>query len=377
MISTLERRRAERFASLLAGSSDDRSDEHFEVPLAVSHALHRVPVNGDIDPAFRDRLRGRLVAVATVRPPAECRPEARVPISHRSAESQAPGWRRFRRLAVLGPVIVALMTVCGVVGASASATPGSLLYGIKRATESAQLALAGGDAARGQLQLGFAETRLGEAGQIRRDPAEVLSALAAMNSSIRQGSQLLTKAAIGDQDVQPLDRIDAFVTSQRPKLSSLLAVLAGRPSHAKAAESLALLDRLQVRADALRSAVRCAAPVRAPHDDLGPLPGTCVRPTNSSPAAAGAAGAVGGATGAGSALPAPSGSSPTGNGPSPSRSESPDPETAGLQLPAIPEVTGTIPLLGGHRSAADVRKAVDDVLGGVLGTLGVSPPKTP
>ncbi len=61
------------------------------------------------------------------------------------------------------------MAVSGISAASENASPGDALYGVKRSTERAQLAMAGSDVTRGQLSLDFAQTRLTEAAAMPGD----------------------------------------------------------------------------------------------------------------------------------------------------------------------------------------------------------------
>ena len=78
-----------------------------------------------------------------------------------------------RRPAARGAIVVGIaagtLALSGVSVASGEAIPGDALYGVKRSTERAQLALAGSDLTRGQLYLDFARTRLPEAHAVRAD----------------------------------------------------------------------------------------------------------------------------------------------------------------------------------------------------------------
>jgi hypothetical protein len=377
MITTiLDRDKAERFASLLDRAAAPTRSESLSPLLTVTRSLRQVPVNGDIDPEFRERLRGRLVAVATVRPPAAPEQRAAEPASGgRLRRARVP-----RRAGVLGSVLVALLGVCGVVTASSSAAPGSPLYGIKRATESAQLALASGDVARGRLQFGFARTRLDEAQQVHGDRTQLTDVLSAMDASTREGSQLLTGVAVGNQDRSPLVGVDGFLRSQRPDVLALLPTLTDPRSHQRAAQSLALLDRLQARLTALRSSLPCPTPVPLAADDLGPRLAACGH------------GPDGAAANAVTHGVRPGKSRPDAGTPSagPTSSASPEPMTGsgaggtglpglpGLPrlpgIPGLPGLPGTVPTPQSANSPPDVGSAVTGLLGRVLSTIGVSPP---
>lgn len=370
--TTLDRQRAERFAAILDGSPDRSGPELFTDLLEITDSLQRMPLDGDIDPVFRDRLRGRLLAVAAVQPvPAQRTPstdeadEADAPTSHRARRRAARDTSRGpvpRRVVVLVGIIVSMLTTAGVVAASTTAVPGSPLYGVKRAAESAQLALAGGDVAKGRLNLGFARTRAGEAQRVHSDAARLIGTLDAMDSATRRGARLLTTAAITDQDRAPLDAVDRFLSAQRPDVVALVPGLTDSKAHARALQSLALLDRLHARAAALRSTLPCPAPDLTVSDDLGPRPGACGA-TNPSRGGSGAPGASGGASGAPGVAPSP------GNG------------LPGLpRVPGLPGTTVSTPagvIPPGQPPPADVGSVVTGVLGQVLGAIGVSPPPLP
>ncbi|MEP6696267.1 MAG: DUF5667 domain-containing protein [Pseudonocardiales bacterium] len=355
---TLVRRRAERFAAQLdvsadtSGTGDTGGSGGTATLLGVANALRQVPVNGDIDPVFRDRLRGRLLAVAAVSPSTKSTAD-----SPRPAANTRP--RRSPRGAGLAGIVLSILATCGVVVASASAVPGSPLYGIKHATESAQLAVAGSDTLRGKLYLGFARTRMAEAKQVRTDQPRLISTLDAMDAATQHGARLLTAAAMADQDRSPLDAIDAFVGRQRAAMTALLPGLSDAASHARAARSLALLDRLQARSGALRASLACPAPQFSAADDLGPVPGACVA-SGSRPGSGGTAGS-GGTTAA----------SPGAGG-----------SLGGSAAPGVPTVPGAAvppanPLPTDSPASTPVGSAVEGVLGQVLGTLGVSPAPLP
>src|SRR5262245_13321743 len=110
----------------------------------------------DPEPVFRDRLRERLVATATVEwagnPPGVERKPARL----------RPPVRRARLRYALAGVSVGLLLTGGLVVASASALPGDLLYPVKRATERVELAVVFGQEAKGRAHLALARTRVEE-----------------------------------------------------------------------------------------------------------------------------------------------------------------------------------------------------------------------
>jgi hypothetical protein len=158
--------------------------------------------------------------------------------------------------------------------ASENAVPGDALYGMKRSTERAQLALASSDLSRGQLYLDFAQTRLAEAGAVRGEGLGFARVLNDMDADTRQGVKLLTTSAMQRKDEAALDAIGKFLRDQRGQVSGLLdrATPAERD---RTQLSLHLLDSIKKRADGLRTALRCGAPLVSQVDLLGPLPATC------------------------------------------------------------------------------------------------------
>ena len=154
-------------------------DDDLAELVAVGHrvsALQR-SVDVEVDPEFRIGLRAMLVAAAEregIGASATARPTDRprgVP-GRRQARRTQPT-RTARRLrtrgAILAGVAVGAIAVSGMSAASENAVPGDALYGVKRSTERAQLALASSDLTKGQLFLDFARTRLAEAQAVSGD----------------------------------------------------------------------------------------------------------------------------------------------------------------------------------------------------------------
>jgi len=229
------------------------------------------------DDEFRDRLRQRLIAVASVHG-INAEPGFRPP----PAVDREPGLRAFpvvrhrvpRRITVVSGTLAGLVALSGVGFASGGANPGDALYGVKRSRETAQLTLARSAVARGQLHLGFARNRLSEAAAAVRDPAQLRRLLADMDSDTRLGMADLGTAAATQHHPAPLDLVDEFAALQRRELTSLVTAPTS-PAQAKARIriSLALLDRIRERSSALRPVLRCPDPFTS--DDLGPVPRPC------------------------------------------------------------------------------------------------------
>ena len=121
-----------------------------------------MPLTVQADPDVQARPARQLVATAeregigvTARPEPE---DQRARASAGRVWPASPGARA--RGAIVVGVAAGTLALSGVSVASGDAMPGDALYGVKRSTERAQLALAGSDLTRGQLYLDFARTRL-------------------------------------------------------------------------------------------------------------------------------------------------------------------------------------------------------------------------
>ncbi|MET7472490.1 DUF5667 domain-containing protein [Micromonospora sp. NPDC005686] len=273
------RRRAERFAQLLDEANGgrrhhvrSRADGELTALVEVSRRLTADRPDVDVDAEFRTGLRAMLVATAEregVGAP------AKTATGVRGALLPAITGRRARaRGAILVGVAAGAIALSGISAASENALPGDALYGMKRSTERAQLALASSDIGRGQLFLDFARTRLDEASSVRDDRLGFSAVLDDMDADTRQGVRLLTTVAAQRSDPTALDAVDTFLAGQRQVVSGLL----DRPDHAdreRTRRSLALLDAAGKRTDALREAIACGLPAPQASDTLGPAPAAC------------------------------------------------------------------------------------------------------
>jgi hypothetical protein len=300
------RRRAERFAQLL-DEADGGRRQHLRTPvdeeltelLALRHQLVSAGAGPDVDPEFRIGLRAMLVATAEregigrTAPPEPALPAPRRTVTSpagrpvRGASARAATRTAARaaartvrtargpraRTAVVAGVAVGAVAFTGMSTASENAVPGDALYGVKRSTERAQLALASSDVGRGQLYLGFAQTRLAEAQTLAGDLERVLDD---MDRETSQGVRLLTGAAAQRQDRAALDAVDEFTAGQRRSLADLAGQVTGA-DQARLAASLELLDAVERRTSQLRQSLQeCAGPSATSIDSLGPVPEMCV-----------------------------------------------------------------------------------------------------
>lgn len=270
MNTVSDKRQAERFAELLddAGGSRRRSHTRAEAQLAqlvtLGDKLGGVRVPG---PAadFRAGLRAQLIATAQ-----------RDGIGVTAADPEPSGKPRRTsrtRIAVIAGIAVGTLAVSGISMASGDANPGDALYSVKRSTEKAQLALAASDLSRGRLHLEFARTRLTEAQAVYGNANSFGGAMVDMDANTVDGIRLLTTSAMAHEGLATLDAVDRFVEDQR-FLVNQLAGVAGAGSQAKVGTSLALLDAVAARSQALRVALACHAQAAAT-DSLGPLPQPC------------------------------------------------------------------------------------------------------
>ncbi|TDC82134.1 hypothetical protein E1193_12705 [Micromonospora sp. KC606] len=278
------RRRAARFAQLLDEANGgrrhhvrSRADDRLAALVAVGRRLTQERPDVRLDPDFRAGLRAMLVATAEregIGTTAASTPEA-APAGVRASLLGAVTARQVRaRGAVLVGIAAGAVAVSGISAASEDAVPGDALYGMKRSTERAQLALASSNLSRGQLFLDFARTRLTEAATLRDDLPGFTAVLEDMDADTRQGVRLLTAAAAQRSDTAGLDAVNTFVTRQRRAVGGLLDG-ADRAERDRVRRSLALLDAIRKRSDALRAAIACGLPTPAAGDALGPTPTAC------------------------------------------------------------------------------------------------------
>jgi hypothetical protein len=281
------RRRAERFAQLLDEANGGRR-QHLRTPLddelAELVSLRRRLLAGTpvpaLDPEFRVGLRAMLVATAEREGIGAAAAPDRI-----TATAPAPTPRRIplarpvraprARTAMIAGVAVGAVAFAGMSTASENAVPGDALYGVKRSTERAQLALASSDIGRGQLYLDFARTRVIEAWALA---AEVERVLEDMDRDTQQGVRLLTTAATHRNDRAALDVVDDFAAEQRTALDELADEVTGA-DRTRVLTSLELLDEIEERTADLRQTLGrddCGGASATSIDTLGPVPGPCV-----------------------------------------------------------------------------------------------------
>ncbi|KUL29397.1 hypothetical protein ADL15_28570 [Actinoplanes awajinensis subsp. mycoplanecinus] len=278
-IPFLDRRSAERFAELVddpggVGRHHSRghADEGLTELVALGHRLGATRPAGQVDTEFRVGLRAMLVATAERdgigRTAVEAEPEQIAELPHHGRRALFGRRIRTRGAIVLG-VAAGAMAVSGISAASENATPGDALYGVKRSTERAQLAIAGSDASRGQLSLDFARNRLNEATSMAGDAPDFRDVLDDMDADTRKGVKLITTSAVSRKDISQLTTLDTFVTDQRTTFAPAMPKLSPA-NRERAMTSLGLLEDVTQRAEQLRKGLGCDKLDPAGSDQLGP-----------------------------------------------------------------------------------------------------------
>jgi Domain of unknown function (DUF5667) len=273
-----DRRSAERFAELLDETTGGhrhhtpgQADEQLAELVAIGHSLSAARSGVQVDPEFRMGLRAMLVATAE---------RDGIGATAATADPQEPAepvrellGKSGRRIRARGAIVIGVaagaMAVSGISAASENAAPGDALYGVKRSTERAQLAMAGSDVTRGQLSLTFARNRLVEAVGMKGDNPRFRDVLDDMDNDTRQGVKLLTSAAVARTDKTPLTSVDSFVAGQRRVLNPRLDRLSAG-NRERALASIKLLDLVLDRADELRSGLGCDTVTPSGSDAIGP-----------------------------------------------------------------------------------------------------------
>jgi HAMP domain-containing protein len=280
MTSVFPSRRAERFAQLLDEAAGARrhhswsgTDTDLSGMVTIGQRVSTLPLIVEVDPEFRTGLRASLMArIEREGIGAAAEPEVDTPARRRLSDLLPSGRTRS---AIIATIAAGSFGAFGVSAASGDAIPGDALYGVKRSAEQAQLALAGSDVSRGQLNLEFAKKRLAEAGALGSDLGRLDPVHDDMDEGMRGGSKLLTTAAVERGEVAGLQSIQQFAKDQRPIVADLVERLNG-PAKGRAGESLQLLDRISTRVGGLQQTVKCPG-IDVPVDDIGAVPVACAK----------------------------------------------------------------------------------------------------
>ncbi|GAA4850415.1 hypothetical protein GCM10023201_48620 [Actinomycetospora corticicola] len=219
------------------------------------------------------------------------RPADRRPAS--ASGSSGPARSAMRRLMSTTVAGVACILALGALTVllSRGSLPGDMLYGLKRASESAEIGLTSGQEAKGQKHLDIAALRLDEiqqmiqrdattaagprptaAGLDEADAALVADNLRAFDQQARTGSKLLL--GLVDQPSGPsATNLSDWATRQQQTVEGFSPSLSPE-GREQAASSQRLLSQLQSRAAAFAADPRCGTESA---DELGPLPAAACR----------------------------------------------------------------------------------------------------
>jgi len=276
--------RAERFHQLLDGPppgsrrrrSRNQADSELTPLVDLSRRTAAMNPHVELDTEFKDGLRALLVATAVRdgigRTAQHAEPE---PIPDSAVRSRfLPRLTRTQaRLTGLAGLTVGAIVLSGISAASQHSNPNSWLYGLKRTTEQASLALTSSDLDRGKQHLDNAKSRINEAYAVRSDHVSFANVLSDMESDIRSGVQLLTAAAVQHRAPEPLDDIETFAASQRLSLGTMIGKL-DATNRSRALWTMMTLDAVSQRAQALHTSLSCGV-VASGSDILGPKPRAC------------------------------------------------------------------------------------------------------
>lgn len=236
---------------------------------------------------FRAELRAQLVAVAPrlVLEEQDAAPKtAAAPVKAGVGRSLLSGLRLSRPLAAVACTVVVLaMLLGGAVLMSKGALPGDTLYGLKRASENAEYALAQSPSERARLNLTFAGNRLAEVQNLLPDgsgPASVSphlaslvdSTLASADSDVMKAAQTLGEQAVQNNSGKPLQSITSWAPGELTRLNVIISRLPAGPARDHAQATYTLVTAAMNRAAALQAEAGCACLHSTPSDQLGPIP---------------------------------------------------------------------------------------------------------
>jgi hypothetical protein len=256
---------------------------------------------------FRAELRAQLVAVAP-RIVQESATEE-FPAVRAAAAPTKTGIRGIlaaiplkRPLAAVACTVVVLAMLLGAaVLVSKRALPGDALYGVKRASENAQYALAQSPAARARLNLKFAGNRLEEVQHLLPDGSGVApvsphvaslvnSTLSSADADVLKAAQTLGEQAVQNNSATPLKSLTSWAPDELSRLSDIIDHLPDGTVRSRAQATYSVVLSAITRATALQAEAGCACLHSAPSDQFGPIPcpvcSATPDPTNQQPGGA-------------------------------------------------------------------------------------------
>jgi len=303
---------------------------------------------------FRAELRAQLVAV-TPRLVVEGTPElikhtaeslasaeaTAEPSGLRAVGDRLRGLRLGKPLAIVtGAFAVLALLLGGAVWMSKDTVPGDALYGLKRASENAELGMTSGTTDRSKTLLKFAKNRTNEVLQLLGQPTAmaltdgpnaaggvsastaslIRDTLGSADDDLRQASKLLGTQSVRSDSAKPLNVLTSWGPGQTKRFDRIVEHVPAGSLHDRAVASADLLDRALARAAALQTMAGCSSLDTASSDDLGPVPPNLCEP----------------------APVAPGGPSAPASGPSGSATNKPAKPNTGTEAPAtsVPQVGG-------------------------------------
>src|SRR5688500_9785861 len=207
-------------------------------------------------PEFRSSLRVQLMAEASTVLAPEA-PRAAPPRVHRPVHT--PSYAIRRRLAGATAALVTAGGFVGMVGASAEALPGEMLYPVKRGVENVELAFQNDDVTRGQYRLNQASERLAEARRLIDDNSpqsreHVAGALDDFAAQAKDGSGALFRSYGQSGSTQSITAVNDFSAAA----AADLAQLSGRvPSDADQSFEMAAITISELVSKASRLCTSC------------------------------------------------------------------------------------------------------------------------
>lgn len=343
-------------------------------------ALRTLPVAPEPSAHFRAELRAQLVAVAprlVAEGPADlirhtpatlqaAQAYRTAPAPRRSLRSRLPRLRLGRPLRLVTATMTVLVMLLGMtVWMSRSALPGDALYGIKRASENAQLSLTSGGPARAKELLSLAKTRADEVSALLGKPSAMAlgagntagagvneqtaqlieDTLGSADDNVREASRLLGDAAVRGRSAEPLDVMTGWAPDQLGRLQSIDAHLPNGSLRDRLSSSADLVSAALTRADNLRPQLGCDCLDRPASDELGPLPCTTCAAPASNPTVPGQKTPAPQQSTGGTTKTDEGGTSSGDSGTSNTGSASPQQSPEGS--PSLPVPTGSVPSLPG------------------------------
>lgn len=257
-------------------------------------------------PEFRAELRAQLVAIAPrviaesaadatpfvdISPSKAAARVAARPQHTDSAFARLRGISFGRPLAVATSVLAAFIVLFGgAVWMSQKALPGDALYGLKRASESAQLTFDSSSTAKARDYLSFAQERTDEvngllkrsgssaagAAGINSHTADLIeSTLASSDSDVKSASALLARQAVKTKSTGPLEVITSWAPGQLARLNELATRMPDSSLRSRTETSAQLVSAAVARAHQLAPAVSSGCVDTASTDALGVVPSSC------------------------------------------------------------------------------------------------------